>query len=96
MIVNESVIKKLLSLGMISESDLDPTYNVGTSDYGKHFIQPWHIWIEYGLDPWDADIVKRILRKKGNSDKEIAQNKKLDYQKIIHICNEKLRQLNET
>ena len=36
-------------------------YNVGNSDYSKHKIQPWDIWREYNLNPWDADIVKRIL-----------------------------------
>ena len=35
------------------------SYNVGQSDYAKHRIQPWDIWLEYKLNPWDADIVKR-------------------------------------
>ena len=64
-------------------------YNVGESDYAKHQIQPWDIWLEYDLNPWDADIVKRILRdKKGDS-------RSLDYKKIIHVCEERLRQLGE-
>lgn len=62
------------------------TYNIGKSDYSQHAIQPWDIWLEYKLDPWDADIIKRVLRKKEGE--EI-----LDYQKIIHICEEKIRQL---
>ncbi len=59
----------------------DPlSYNVGNSDYSKHKIQPWQIWEEYDLNPWEADIVKRILRtKKGES-------RKLDLEKIKHIC----------
>ena len=62
-------------------------YNVGNSDYSKHKIQPWDIWLEYNLNPWDADIIKRILRiKQGDS-------RKLDYEKIIHICKERIRQL---
>lgn len=67
---------------------VDPlSYNVGESDYAQHPIQPWHIWLEYKLNPWDADIVKRVLRTKaGNS-------RKLDYQKIIHCCQERIRQL---
>jgi hypothetical protein len=40
------------------------SYNIGTSDYSKHEIQPWSIWKEYHLNPWDADIVKRVLRNK--------------------------------
>lgn len=25
------------------------SFNVGSSDYSKHKIQPWDIWIEYHL-----------------------------------------------
>ncbi len=65
------------------------SYNVGSSDYSKHKIQPWDIWIEYRLNPWDADIVKRVLRKKG------TDPRRLDYEKIIHICQERIRQIDE-
>lgn len=64
------------------------SYNVGSSDYAKHKIQPWSIWLEYNLNPWDADVVKRILRTKGNE-------RRLDYEKIIHICKERIRQIDE-
>lgn len=63
-------------------------YNVGTSDYSKHKIQVWDIWIEYNLNPFDADIVKRVLRKKE------GQDRVEEYEKIIHICQERIRQLN--
>jgi len=63
------------------------SYNVGQSDYAKRRIQPWDIWLEYKLNPWDADIVKRVLRIK-NTD-----SRKLDYEKIIHICKERIRQI---
>ena len=63
------------------------SHNVGNSDYSKHKIQPWDIWIEYKLNPFDADIVKRVLRhKKGDT-------RKMDYEKIIHICQERIRQI---
>ena len=61
--------------------------NVGKSDYAKHTIQPWSIWIDYNLNPWDADIVKRVLRTK------YGDSRKMDYQKIIHICQERIRQI---
>ena len=64
-------------------------YNVGDSDYSKHKIQPWDIWKEYSLNPWDADILKRILRNKEGEDRS------LDYEKIKHICDERLRQIRE-
>jgi len=63
------------------------SYNIGKSDYSKYTIQPWDIFLEYNLNPWDADIIKRVLReKKGDS-------RKLDYAKIIHVCQERIRQL---
>lgn len=61
--------------------------NVGASDYAQHTIQPWAIWMDWELNAWDADIVKRVLRKK-KTDKRI-----MDYKKIIHICRERIRQL---
>jgi len=62
-------------------------FNIGNSDYAKHKIQPWDIWLEYKLNPWDADIVKRVLRTKE------GESRVLDYEKIIHICQERIRQL---
>jgi hypothetical protein len=63
-------------------------HNVGDSDYSKHKIQPWDIWLEYGLNPWDADIIKRVLRDKPGQ-------RRLDYEKIKHVCDERIRQLDE-
>lgn len=57
-------------------------HNVGKSNYAAKKIQPWDIWKEYHLDPWEADIVKRVLRhKEGESRRE-------DFLKIKHICEE--------
>ena len=64
-------------------------YNVGKSDYSKHKIQPWDIWKEYNLNPWDADIVKRVLRTKEGEDR------KLDYEKIIHVCKYRISELSK-
>jgi len=65
------------------------SYNVGDSNYADFKIQPWDIWLEYDLNPWDADIVKRVLRNKK------SQSRKMDYEKIIHVCNERIRQIEE-
>lgn len=65
------------------------SYNVGASDYAQHKIQPWDIYLDYDLNPWDADIVKRVLRTK-KTDTRI-----MDYEKIIHICKERIRQIDE-
>lgn len=64
-------------------------YNVGKSDYAKHAIQPWEIWKEYNLNPWDADIVKRVLRTKE------GEERTLDYEKIIHICKYRIAELSK-
>ena len=80
-------------LGIIGNSARD--YNIGTSDYSKHVIQPWSIWLDYNLDPWDADIIKRVLRTKIEPGLSINESKIMDYNKIIHICKEKIRQLSK-
>lgn len=69
-------------------------YNVGNSDYAKHKIQPWDIWLEYRLNPFDADLVKRTLRTKTEQGMTRSEARRLDYEKIIHISAERIRQLN--
>lgn len=77
---------ELCRLGIIDETGVR-SYNIGQSDYSLKIIQAWTIWLCYNLNPWDADIVKRVLRdKKGESRAQ-------DYEKIIHICKERIRQL---
>lgn len=84
-LLDEGTYKALSRLGILDTSVR--AYNRGASDYSRHVIQPWSIWLDYELNPWDADIVKRILRtKEGDS-------RRLDYEKIIHICEERIRQI---
>ena len=73
----------------MSTSEKVQSYNVGKSDYAKHAIQPWDIWKEYNLNPWDADIVKRVLRSKE------GEERTLDYEKIIHICKYRIAELSK-
>ncbi len=73
----------------MSTSEKVQSYNVGKSDYSKHVIQPWDIWKEYKLNPWDADIVKRVLRNKE------GEARTLDYEKIIHICKYRIAELSK-
>lgn len=82
---------KLKKLGII-ESEVRKS-NFGASNYAQHVIQPWSIWMDYQLNPWDADIVKRVLRTKKESDLSEKEARLLDYNKIIHICQERIRQL---
>lgn len=89
--INKELYSKLDKLGLIP-NDVRK-YNVGASDYSTHIIQPWAIWIDYNLNAWDADIVKRILRTKKEEGLSEKEARILDYNKIIHICNERIRQL---
>lgn len=85
--IDDKLYLTLCKYGIIRKDNIR-TANVGNSNYSKHLIQPWTIWMDYPeLTSWDHDIIKRVLRtKKGES-------RKLDYEKIIHICQERLRQL---
>lgn len=83
--IDNEIYKRLQIRGLLPNEVRD--HNIGASDYAAHVIQPWAIWIDYALNPWDADIVKRILRTKQGEDR------KQDYRKIIHICEERIRQI---
>ena len=87
MLIDKETYDKLAKLGILNTSVR--AYNRGSSDYSQHIIQPWSIWQDWNLNPWDADIVKRILRTKQ------GESRILDYEKIIHICEERIRQLRE-
>ena len=90
--IDWNLYKELKYLGIIRdhvEKDIR-SFNIGKSDYSKHLIQPWTIWLSYpNLTSWDHDIIKRVLRTKEGESRES------DYEKIIHDCKERLRQLRE-
>lgn len=90
--IDAALYERLVCLGIIDSTNTR-NGNVGQSNYAKHLIQPWTIWMDWNLNPWDADIVKRIFRSKGDSPEELKANRILDYNKIMHICRERLRQL---
>ena len=83
--IDFSLYQNLKRLGIIPTEER--AFNIGDSDYSEHVIQPWSIWLDWNLNAFDADIVKRVLRTK-KSDSRIK-----DYEKIIHICEERIRQL---
>lgn len=89
--IDDELYKRLNYLGIIP--DEIRSYNVGKSDYSKHIIQPWSIWIDYNMDPWDADIIKRVCRTKEEPGMSWEEARIMDYKKIIHNCQEKIRQL---
>lgn len=86
--ISDELYNKLVYLGIINdENNSVRNNNVGTSDYSYHTIQPWSIWIDWNLNSWDADIVKRVLRNK------LGTSRREDYEKIIHIAQERIRQI---
>ena len=90
--IDWDLYKILKYLGIIrdhTEEDIR-SFNIGKSNYSKHLIQPWTIWLDYPeLTSWDHDIIKRVLRTKEGEPRET------DYEKIIHDCQERLRQIKE-
>lgn len=68
------------------------SFNIGNSDYAEHKIQPWDVWIAYRLNPFHADMVKRLLRTKAEGGMSLLEARRLDYEKIKHIAMECKRQ----
>lgn len=130
--ISDELGRKLKFLGIIPEDDesVDTrNVNVGNSNYSKHLIQPWSVWLDYPeLTEFDKDIIKRVLRTKDeftaainefliyaeydkgiNTETKVVMNslyekfvssghsarlsRVQDYEKIIHICKERIRQL---
>lgn len=89
--IEETLYNKLNKLGLIPNEVRKN--NVGKSNYSEHTIQPWSIWIDYNLNAWDADIIKRVLRTKSEPGISEKEARIMDYNKIIHICKERIRQL---
>ena len=83
--IDNKLYNQLVFLGIIPNSTR--SYNVGKSNYSEHVIQPWSIILDWNLNYWDGDIIKRVLRTKE------GESRILDYEKIIHICSERIRQL---
>jgi hypothetical protein len=90
--ISDELYDKLNYLGIIPNDVRSK--NVGKSNYAKHTIQAWSIWLDYPeLTAWDDDIVKRVLRTKAEFGMSEVEARIMDYEKIIHICKERIRQL---
>ena len=92
--VDEAALKALKTQ-MDTESIRN--HNVGNSNYAKMpaGYQPWDLWKVYHMNPWDADILKRLLRTKAEPGMSLQESRKLDYEKIIHVCQERINQIDE-
>lgn len=61
------------------------TKQIGGSHYKKHIIQPWDIIDEYGLGFYEGNVLKYLLRDKGN--------KREDLEKAVHYLEKMLEDL---
>lgn len=84
--ISDELYEQLDYLGIIPNETR--SRNVGKSNYSTKLIQPWTIWNAYPeLTSFDHDIIKRVLRKKE------GDSRRMDYEKIIHICEECIRKI---
>jgi len=58
---------------------------VGGRHYADFAIQPWDIILVYGLNFWEGNALKYLLRRKGGSRKQ-------DLEKARHYIDELIRQ----
>ncbi len=58
---------------------------VGGSHYSSHRIQPWDVILVYGLNYWEGNAIKYILRRKGDARLQ-------DLEKARHYLDECIRQ----
>ena len=86
-------IPQLKDKGKEVSMDNVRNHNVGKSDYAKLKLQPWDVWTAWHLNPWDADIVKRIARTKEEPGMTSMEARRMDYEKIIHDAQECIRQI---
>lgn len=93
----EDIIKKECGVSSQIETKDTRNYNIGNSNYSSmpKGYQPWDLWKIFHMNPFDADILKRLLRTKAESGMTMAESRKLDYQKIIHVCQERINQIDE-
>ena len=89
--ISDELYNKLRYLGIIDESGVRGR-NFGAADYNEdHICTPWAIFLDHpDLNFWEQDIIKRILRRKD------TDPRRLELQKMIHDCEEMLRQIDVT
>ena len=93
----EDIIEDLDKTSAQFEAEEIRNHNIGNSNYSQmpKGYQPWDLWKIFHMNPWDADILKRLLRTKAEPCMTMAESRKLDYQKIIHVCQERINQIDE-
>ena len=93
----EDIIEDLDKTSAQFEAKEVRNHNVGNSNYSQmpKGYQPWDLWKIFHMNPFDADILKRLLRTKTEPGMTYQESRKLDYEKIIHVCQERINQIDE-
>ena len=93
----EDVIEYSSKIATQFDAEKIRNHHVGNSNYSQmpKGYQPWDLWKIFHMNPWDADIQKRLLRTKAEPGMTMEESRKLDYQKIIHVCQERINQIDE-
>ena len=93
----EDVIEDLGKTAAQFKAEEIRNHHVGNSNYSQmpKGYQPWDLWKIFHMSPWDADILKRLLRTKVEPGMTPQESRKMDYEKIIHVCQERINQINE-
>ena len=93
----EDVIEDLGKTAAQFDAEEIRNHHVGNSNYSQmpKGYQPWDLWKIFHMNPFDADILKRLLRTKTEPGMTPQESRKLDYEKIIHVCQERINQIDE-
>jgi hypothetical protein len=59
--------------------DFDRSKQVGGTHYNSHRIQPWDVIDEYGLDFYEGNAIKYILRRKDGAKRVEDLDKAIHY-----------------
>ena len=62
------------------------SYNIGESNYSKMKITPWQIFQAHpNLNYWECDIIKRVLRTKGDRLEDLKKIRHIVDYLILHL-----------
>jgi hypothetical protein len=73
----EDYFRRLGNINDLPQESKVKSEQVGGDHYQKAALQPWDIFLAWGLDPWAANVVKYILRfphKNGLEDLQKAKH----------------------
>ena len=73
----QDYFRKLYEVNDLKPEPTVKSEQVGGDHYQKAALQPWDIFLAWGLDPWAANVVKYILRfphKNGLEDLQKAKH----------------------